>query len=282
MRAGCLCISALVLALIASAQAVPVKRGAVLHSEKVLSISEGAKIPCSEVPDALCTADAGCKKGSAGCEDDPSAPPINCTSLMTSSGAGVAAAEKALFAAIGGVKDTCWSTLTGTQSVLGKAADSMKDYDSALKNYNSSLMAYKKEADKLDSMTAALEELKKNCSVATPDPACAESILEMEAEIAKQNATCELKWIDTTFQQKKMDLMNVAVAAADKLVASSLSAPAKIFSDAAAQITSAEASKSNAVAFWMLVKNACIRPAAMPTVAQNSAGRIRARLHGKH
>ena len=126
--------------------------------------------------------------------------------------AGVGAAEKALLAAISGVKDTCWTTMQGTQSVLGKAADSMKDYDSALKNYNSSIMSYKKEADKLDSMTATLEELKKNCS-ATPDPACDASILEMEAAIAKQNATCEVKWIETTLEEKKMQLMEAEVAA---------------------------------------------------------------------
>lgn len=281
-----LCRTALLLALFATGQAVPVKRGSARHSAEqrarnAQKLFDGAKIPCSQVPDVFCTADAGCKQSGSSCVDDPSAPPINCTSLLVSSGAGVGAAEKALLAAISGVKDTCWTTMQGTQSVLGKAADSMKDYDSALKNYNSSIMSYKKEADKLDSMTATLEELKKNCS-ATPDPACDASILEMEAAIAKQNATCEVKWIETTLEEKKMQLMEAEVAAEDKLVASTLSAPAKVFSEAAAKITAAEASKESAIAFWTLVKNACIRPAVMPTVTRNKAGKVRSRSNGKH
>jgi hypothetical protein len=40
--------------------------------------------------------------------------------------------------------------MQGTQSALGKAADAMKGADKALKSYNESLIAYQKEADKLE------------------------------------------------------------------------------------------------------------------------------------
>ena len=278
-----------------AALAVPVKRGsprqaaaarlARRHHHSSLAPAPGvAPIPCSEVPAAFCTAAAGCKPGAAGaCEEDPSAPPINCTSLSSAAGAGVASAEKTLLGAISGVKDTCWSTMSGTQSVLGKAADAMKDYDSALKEYNSSLMSYQKEVAKLDALSASLDELKKNCSSApTPDPACDVEILKMETEIAKENATCGIKWIEASMQEKKMDIMSAAVSAQDKLVASALSAPAKVFSDAATKITDAEASKASAVAFWTLVKNSCIRPAALSTEAVKAGGKVSARVHSKH
>jgi hypothetical protein len=290
--AHALVLLAVALALAPAALAVPVKRGSPRHAAAARPVrvrhatrhaALGATIPCDEVPAAFCTAAAGCKQGDAGvCKEDPSAPPVNCTSLSAAAGAGVAAAEKALLGAISGVKDTCWSTMQGTQSVLGKAADAMKGYDSALKEYNSSLVSYQKEVAKLDTLSATLEELKKNCSSApTPDPACDVEILKMETEIAKQNGTCGIKWIEASIQEKKMDLLSAAVSEQDKLVAAALSSPAKVFSDAAAQITDAEASKASAVAFWALVTKACIAPTASATEAVQADG-TRARVHSKH
>ena len=75
---------------VASVGAVPVKRA---HGKQRGSAgprrAQGAPIdiPCASVPAAFCTADAGCKLEKSGaCVKDSAAPPVNCTSLMTSSG----------------------------------------------------------------------------------------------------------------------------------------------------------------------------------------------------
>ena len=107
----------------------------------------------------------------------------------------VAAAEAQLLAAVSGASSSTWTTMQGTQAALGKAKDAMKYYDSALKNYNSSLIEYEKEATKLEALKAALDELTANCSIPTPPPTCADALLDLKTAIAKQTATCEIKWV---------------------------------------------------------------------------------------
>jgi hypothetical protein len=280
-------VCAVVLALFACASAVPVKQRGFKHvvtkaAARAVGVKGDKTIACASVPIAFCTIDAGCKVFKDVCEEDTTAPPINCTTLMSSTGDAVEGSELALIAAISTVKSTTWTTMQGTQSALGKAADAMKEADKALKSYNESLIAYQKEADKLDVLSAELDELVKNCSIPSPPLTCPTAILEAKAAIAKQNATCELKWIQTTLQESKMAIANSASAAQDAIIKEAMSAPAKVFSDAAAQITAAETAKSAAIGFWTLVKNACISPAPMPSVQLQKTSKRHTRLHAKH
>jgi len=280
---------------VASVGAVPVKRAhgkqrgspsAAPHGKQRGSAgprrAQGAPIdiPCASVPAAFCTADAGCKLEKSGaCVKDSAAPPVNCTSLMTSSGEQVAAAEAQLLAAVSGASSSTWTTMQGTQAALGKAKDAMKNYDSALKNYNSSLIEYEKEATKLEALKAALDELTANCSIPTPPPTCADALLDLKTAIAKQTATCEIKWVATTLGQQKMELASEVMTAQDKITADAMAAPAKVFSDAAATISAAEADKSSTIAFWDLVIKACVQPAVAPSWKAAAEQRIRRHAH---
>ena len=264
----------LFLALIAGAFSVPVKHHTVRHAEVDVdqassrTATASVQIPCSIVPIDFCTVEAGCKIFKGVCEVDTLAPPVNCSALMTSTGAAVTAQELALLTAMASVKSTTWITMQGTQATIGKAADSFKASDSALKSYNDSLVAYQKEVDKLDVLSAAMIELMSNCSIPAPPLTCPAAILALQASIAKQNATCELKWIATSLAEQKWKLADAAVEANDALIATAMLAPAKVFSEAAAQITAAETAKSAAVAFWTTVKGACITPAPTPVLTE--------------
>ena len=77
---------------VACVGAVPVKRAHNKHRgapgpRRAQRPGAPIEIPCASVPVAFCTADAGCKleKGGA-CVTDSAAPPVNCTSLMSSTG----------------------------------------------------------------------------------------------------------------------------------------------------------------------------------------------------
>jgi len=283
-------ICAVVLSALASAGAVPMKHaaakghGSVKHRQYTASEPAPKTIPCSTVPVAFCNAAAGCQVVDEDCQGDPNSPPINCTALMTSTGAAVASAELALMTSIESIKSSAWTTMKGTQAALGVAEDAIKSYDSALKSYNSSLIAYEKEADKLDLLSAQLVELTTNCSIPVPPLTCPGAIMEIKASIAKQNATCELTYIKTTLEEQKMQIMESAVEMQDAVVTQALAVPAKVFSDAAADINAAETNKKAAIAFWTVVKNACIHPAAMPaaSVASQHKKSAMKRLSRKH
>jgi hypothetical protein len=229
-------------------------------------------IPCATVPVDFCTIDVGCEVNAKGvCTEDPTAPPVNCSLLLASSGAAVSTAETALLASLTLVKDTTWITMQNTQAVFVTARTTIKAYDDALYAYNMSLVAYEKEADKLAALNAALAELKLNCSIPTAPVTCPAAILKAQEIIAMQTATCEVKWVATTLGEQTLTVADAAVAAQDAAVKDAMTAPAKIFSDAAASIKTAESKKTAAIGFWTTVKNACIHASLASSAESTSA-----------
>ena len=137
--------------------------------------------------------------------------------------------------------------------------------------HNMSLVAYEKEADKLAALNAALAELKLNCSIPTAPVTCPAAILKAQEMIAMQTATCEVKWVATTLGEQTLTVADAAVAAQDAAVKDAMTAPAKIFSDAAASIKTAESKKTAAIGFWTTVKNACIHASLASSAESTSA-----------